>query len=244
VILNTMFAVGPLPSPPLLEPHSMPGHHVFTGSHAELVSLLAARSDLWVQDPASSLAIAGLADLRPRLILDLCAGQGTKTRQLAAAFPEAKIIATDIEAARFRILQSVFHGHPRVEVVPAPGLAAKYRAAADLVLLDVPCSNSGVLARRPEAKYRFDDERQTSLIAVQQRIISDAVGLVRPGPSTGSILYSTCSIERAENEDQGAWAAEAHALHPLRERRHQPTGGPGEGAQLYSDGSYSVLLGS
>lgn len=242
IILNTAHAAAPLPSPPLLQPHAAPGHHVFTGTHAELTELLASRSDLWVQDPASSLAVASVADLRPRLIIDLCAGQGTKTRQLAATFPDARIVATDVDATRYRMLQSVFHGHPRVEVLPAAGIPDRFRAQADLILLDVPCSNTGVLARRPEAKYRFEPARQSSLTALQRQIIEQAAPLRADGPRRGVILYSTCSIEPAENEEQAAWAAQTLGVTPQRMRRTLPAGGPGEGPERYTDGSFSVLL--
>lgn len=243
VILNTTHAQSPLDTS-LLAPHDHPGHHVFTGSHAQLLSLLASRSDLWVQDPASSLAVAGVADLRPRLILDLCAGQGTKTRQLAAVFPNAEILATDVDPARYRTLESVFAGHSRVCVRPPAEVAERARAAggAHLILLDVPCSNTGVLARRPEARYRFGRDTLDSLRAVQRQIIADAIPLLVPAPSRGVILYSTCSLEDAENTDQAAWARTWHGFTLQRERRHLPQAVPGDPPSAYTDGSYSVLL--
>src|SRR6185295_16996038 len=79
-IVNSAHARQPLPLS--LTPHSEPGHHVYTGARAALSDLLNARADLWVQDPASARAVATVAALTPRLIVDHCAGQGTKTRQL------------------------------------------------------------------------------------------------------------------------------------------------------------------
>jgi 16S rRNA (cytosine967-C5)-methyltransferase len=255
VILNTAHAsasngdaahgLGSLTAAGLITPHETPGHHVFLGSHSQLAALLAARSDLWVQDPASSLAVESAADLgRIRVVLDLCAGQGTKTRQLAAAFPEAEIVATDIDSARRRTLAPVFAGHPRVRVVEPPQLRDRWLAAADLILLDVPCSNSGVLARRPEARYRFSPQTLASLTATQRQIIADSIPLLRAGEGgpRGRILYSTCSLEPQENEHQAAWAARWHAFKSARERRRLPSAGPGEPATSYSDGSFAVLL--
>jgi len=81
VILNTSCINGPIPEGAV--PHTLPGHHVFEGDISSLRELLASRSDIWVQDPASSLAAESVVDLEPSLVMDVCAGKGTKTRQLA-----------------------------------------------------------------------------------------------------------------------------------------------------------------
>lgn len=250
IILNTAHAAADLAGNPLLVPHDAPGHHVFTGTREELVALLRGRADTWVQDPASSLAVSSVFDLRPSLVLDLCAGQGTKTRQLAAAFPEAEIVATDVSDARLATLRSVFASSERVRVVSPKQAREGNLARADLILLDVPCSNTGVLARRPEARYRFGPETLGSLIDTQRQIIADAIPLLAPG---GAILYSTCSLEPEENQEQARWAAKWHSFAIRRENARPPHsavaamggGGRGEevdGAAGYSDGSYAVLL--
>jgi 16S rRNA (cytosine967-C5)-methyltransferase len=239
VILNTHYAQASLP--PALGDHQQPGSHVYSGSHADLRSLLQSRDDLWVQDPASSLAIAAAAHLTPKLVVDACAGQGTKTRQLAAAFPEAEVIATDIDESRFRILEGTYRGHPRVRVVPHSSLR-EFAGRADLVLLDVPCGNSGVLARRPEAKYRASNSQLKRLTAIQRQIIADSIPLLRSAPR-GKILYSTCSIDTQENQDMVAWAVKWHRFSVEHELLTLPSGLPGECASAYSDGSFSALLG-
>lgn len=243
IILNTAHAAADLRADPLLAPHDAPGHHVFTGTREQLIDLLQSRADTWVQDPASSLAVSSVFDLRPSLVLDLCAGQGTKTRQLAAAFPEATIVATDVSDARLATLRAVFAGSEQVRVVSPKQAREGNLARADLILLDVPCSNTGVLARRPEARYRFGPETLASLIDTQRQIIADAIPLLAPG---GSILYSTCSLEPEENQEQARWAAKWHAFAIRRENARPPhtvLSGGGEGAAAaYSDGSYAVLL--
>ncbi|HYE03342.1 MAG TPA: transcription antitermination factor NusB, partial [Phycisphaerales bacterium] len=240
-ILNTAHARGPLPDA-LLTPHSIPGHHVFTGSHAELVSLLASRPDVWVQDPASSLAVRSVSGREPALVLDMCAGQGTKTRQLAATFPRARIVATDQDPGRFETLQRVFATEPRVRVLPLPELREHILEQADLILLDVPCSNTAVLARRPEARYRFDTAHLDGLAEIQRQIIADSIPYLSVGPRRIGILYSTCSLHPSENDAQAAWAARWHRLTPRGPRLHLPQGGPGEPDHQYTDGSFSVLL--
>lgn len=239
VILNTAYAAAPLPAEAV--PHAAPGHHVFTGPYAALRAVLDARRDLWVQDPASSLAVESVADLKPSLVIDACAGLGTKTRQLAAAFPEAEIVATDVDLPRRRTLERVFAGHPRVRIIEHAALIDR-AGMADLVLLDVPCSNTGVLARRVEARYRFSPERTGELISAQRQIIADALRLLKTGRERGRILYSTCSLDPRENEEQARWAVRWHSFSVSRENRRLPEGVPGEGAEKYSDGSYAVLL--
>jgi 16S rRNA (cytosine967-C5)-methyltransferase len=198
-VLNVRFAKSPVPG---TVPHSSPGYAVFIGGRRGLVELLATRTDVWVQDAASGEAVASAAQLRPRVILDLCAGQGTKTRQLAAAFPAARVGATDVDARRLGALRALAKRQPQVEAMD-PGALASWRGKADLILLDVPCSNTGVLARRVEAKYRCGDAQLSRLIQTQREILREAVGLLN---RAGVILYSTCSIETEENEEQAAWA--------------------------------------
>lgn len=238
-ILNTAHAQSDLPEG--LEPHDVPGHHVFTGTHGELSTLLEARSDIWAQDPASSLPVASVADLNPKIVVDVCAGKGTKTRQLFHTFPEAEIIATDIDLVRRKFLENVFARTERVRILPYEKLI-ELAGAADLVLIDAPCSNTGVLARRIEARYRFSSQHLESLTSIQKQIIADAVRLVRGGTKQGRILYATCSLDPSENREQAAWAERWHSFRIEREHKRRPTGSPGDPPHRYTDGSYAALL--
>jgi 16S rRNA (cytosine967-C5)-methyltransferase len=238
-ILNTAHAEYLPLSPDEAAPHAQPGMLVYTGPRETLASLLGSRADLWAQDPASRLAVESIRDLQPRTIFDLCAGRGTKTRQLAAVFPQAKIYATDIDEARRASLAQAFKGHPRVSVILPKNIALEHAGTADLVVLDVPCSNTGVLARRPEAKYRFNRQNMQSLVDIQRQLIADAIPLLAPN---GQILYSTCSLDPRENQDIAAWAGQWHQFKRQRERTTLPAGGPGQPAAAYTDGAFSVLL--
>ncbi|MBX3357053.1 MAG: hypothetical protein KF745_01365 [Phycisphaeraceae bacterium] len=241
VILNVAHARAPLGPAARVTPHSMAGAAIWDGDHADLTEMLSVRTDVWVQDPASALAVAGVAGAAPKVAMDLCAGQGTKTRQLAATFPEARVIATDVDDARRATLRRGFEGHARVTVVePGEVGGDALRGAVDLILLDVPCSNTGVLSRRLEAKYRFEPARQRSMQTVQRSIVEAAVPMLRP--RTGMILYSTCSLEREENEAVCEWAVGRFGLTVRSVRRTLPAGGPGHPDSRYHDGSFSAWL--
>lgn len=219
--------------------HEQAGLFVAEGPHAAVGDFLRARRDVWAQDVSSARAVASVGDLTPKVVVDACAGRGTKTRQLAAMFRHAKVIATDSDRARVAALREATVHLANVEVVEFDALA-KMAGVADLVLLDVPCSNTGVLARRIEAKYRVAGPTGLNdIVPLQRRIVASALPLLSPG---GAILYSTCSIEPEEDEDQVRTLASEHRLSLRREEKHLPQGVPGGVSVRYSDGSYSALL--
>jgi len=84
---------------------------------------------------------------------------------------------------------------------------------ADAVLADVPCSNTGVLGRRVEVRRRLQPDTAARMAPLQRQLLGQAIGLTRPG---GSVVYSTCSIERAENEDVVAAVLAAPGVPPCR----------------------------
>jgi 16S rRNA (cytosine967-C5)-methyltransferase len=135
-------------------------------------------------------------------VLDLCAGPGTKTTQLADYMEDrGLILACDRSAAKIASIEDHCRrmGVTCARAVPADELdtAAAQWGPFDLALVDVPCSNSGVLARRPEARYRITAERLGKLADAQSALLARAARHVRPG---GKIIYATCSIEPDENE--------------------------------------------
>ncbi len=223
-----------------LEPHSSANHRVFRGKRAELVELLGSRDDIWVQDSASSHVVDELEmDQAPKLIVDLCAGKGTKTRQLRARFPDAQIIAADVDESQLDALKAVFKGDDSVHAMPVETLMKTELGKADLVLTDVPCTNSGVLARRREARYRPMKKQLARIIPIQHEIARNARALLRDG---GTLVYSTCSLETQENEDQAEWIAGKLAMRLETMKRVVPVGLPGGDPALYCDGSFSARL--
>ncbi|HUU18352.1 MAG TPA: transcription antitermination factor NusB [Sedimentisphaerales bacterium] len=151
-----------------------------------------------VQDITASQAVRMLDPQPNWTILDLCAAPGTKTTQLAESTGDsAKIIATDIDAERLKKVRenTTRLGIKSVEVVPYEELP---NSKFDCVLLDVPCSNTGVLARRIEARYRVTPGAIKKLIKTQSELLGAATQMLKPH---GKICYSTCSIQKDENSD-------------------------------------------
>lgn len=215
---------------------------VWGSDRAHLQKLLAS-TKLWVQDPSSAHVVRFLAKQvdagRVRNVVDLCAGQGTKTRQLLNAFPNAKIYAAEVDERRLRVLEATFANERRVRVVHADELRANAaEVGADFVLLDVPCSNSGVLARRVEARYRLNGKAVAELVAIQQGIMATGASLLKKG---GLLAYSTCSIEPEEDQAQREWVCGTMQFEMIAESLTLPAGMPGGAPESARDGSYVFL---
>lgn len=155
------------------------------------------------QDSTSQIALT-LAPPKPGdLVVDLCAGVGTKTTQ-AAEFMDDQgvVIATDTDKSKLdRISASAERlGLTIIRLTPIAGLEgclAELKRSPDLILIDAPCTNTGVLARRPEARYRACHRAIRELTEIQAGLLRRAAALA--GPNT-RLIYSTCSLEREENE--------------------------------------------
>jgi 16S rRNA (cytosine967-C5)-methyltransferase len=159
------------------------------------------RGDIYVQDP--STAAAPLLVAAPSgLVLDLCAAPGGKSLILAERLVDGRLVAADLSPRRQRRTAANFAaaGLRHAFAIAADARRSPIRpAAADLVLLDVPCTNTGVFRRRPDALWRFSPERLAELVLRQRELLESAAALVRPG---GNLVYSTCSLEAEENRDQ------------------------------------------
>lgn len=213
-------------------PHETPGFIVWRGDQRALRDFLSAHPNRRVQDPASTLPVKSTQGMNLNRILDYCAGRGTKTNQLAALHPDATIAATDVDNARRAGLSSATRTFKNVIVVHPD---SEPREPIDLLLLDVPCSNTAVLARRPEARYRFSSKTLTALVRLQREIVRKSLPWVAPG---GAILYSTCSIEHEENRQQAEWIA--HQVRGRIEHDHQAY--PAGIHTDYQDGGYHALI--
>lgn len=151
----------------------------------------------WVQDAAAALPAHLIAAQPDERVADLCAAPGGKTAQLAAA--GADVTAVDRSAPRLRRLTANLERlHLSAHTVAAD--AAAFEAEPfDAVLLDAPCSATGTLRRHPDVGWLKGEEDVAKLAALQGRLLDAAADLLKPG---GRLVYSTCSLERAEGEEQ------------------------------------------
>ena len=165
-----------------------------------------AEGEFIVQDPGTQLAIELMDAKRGERILDACAAPGGKTIQLA--WRGAKVTACEVNPKRRRRLVEnlervgVMSGSSRVEVIDSlePFNSSTLQPSNfSKILVDAPCSNTGVLRRRPDARWNWSEEKLKELVKLQAEILDQVVPLVAPG---GSIVYSTCSNEPEENLEQ------------------------------------------
>jgi 16S rRNA (cytosine967-C5)-methyltransferase len=220
-----------------LESHDMPGFQVLKPG-GSLAGVREQYPDAIVQDPTSAAACGATSATAPQLIVDVCAGRGTKTRQLAFIHPSARVVASDISPGRMLALHDLAEGHKRIESCPAKDLIA-LAGTVDLLVLDVPCSNSGVLARRVEARHRLDAATRQRLQNLQRQIAADSLALLAPG---GTLLWATCSVHPDENEKQIEWLMKWHDLELTMMQRELGRGSPGEPATAWRDGGFFALL--
>jgi len=150
---------------------------------------------VFIQDEASQLV--ALLVGRAASILDCCAAPGGKTRLLAERNSEAKILAMELHAHRARLLRERVPVQ-NVKVVNADICEFPVSQLFERVLVDAPCSGTGTLSHHPEIKWRLKPEDLADLQARQVAILQAAMRHVAPG---GMLVYSTCSLEREENED-------------------------------------------
>ena len=152
-----------------------------------------------VQDLSAAQAVRLLNPQPGWEILDLCAAPGTKTTQLAElAGGKAKIIATDIDSRRLEQVKKNINRLSLsgcITIIEYPDLDEI--GGFDCVLIDAPCSNTGVLARRPEVRHRITKSGIEELMQVQSDLLSKVVRMLKPD---GILCYSTCSIQPEEND--------------------------------------------
>ncbi len=177
-------------------------------SHPSLATLPSFRQGLfYVQDPSTLLAASELDPKPGDAILDLCAAPGGKTTYLAQLTRnEARIVAEDVSTERLKLVQEncARLGVTCVEAVLSASFAHRMgegsgvRAQFDRVLVDAPCSNTGVMRRRVDLRWRIQPEELERLRATQLELLHQGAARLKTG---GTLVYSTCSLEPEENRE-------------------------------------------
>ncbi len=189
---------------------------VIEGQTGGIVPELVAAGELTPQSRGSAAVVEVLDPQPGEHVLDLCAGPGIKTGQIAARMEdrgEVISVENDSERAAEVAGQARRLGLRSVTVIETDATQAGM-TGFDRVLLDGPCSDLGALASRPDARWRKSPAMIDRLVEVQSELLQRAREALRPG---GTLVYSTCTISRRENEDQFG-GGEQFQLRPDRDR--------------------------
>ncbi|MDA8416348.1 MAG: RsmB/NOP family class I SAM-dependent RNA methyltransferase [Betaproteobacteria bacterium] len=167
-----------------------------------------------VQDEGSQLLAALVAPRRRDMVVDFCAGAGGKSLQLGALMGnQGRLYAMDVSAYRLERLKprlkraGLSNLMPVVIARETDDRVRRLQGKIDRVLVDAPCTGMGTLRRNPDLKLRQSAETLKELVIKQQSILTAAAQLVKPG---GRLVYATCSLLPAENQDQVAGFSERH----------------------------------
>ena len=161
------------------------------------------RGAFYVQDPSTLIAVDVLDPQPGERVLDMCAAPGGKTTYIAQKMANhGQIVAVDSSNARLALVSENCKrlGVTIVETLTCDGTRPARRLQGqqfDRLLVDAPCSNTGVMRRRPDLRWRIDEKEITRLAALQSKLLAAAAELTRPD---GVLVYSTCSLEPEENE--------------------------------------------
>jgi len=228
-----------------LEDHGIPlyEHPTFNGAYyiegRPRLNHIPSFQDGWfeVQD-AGSQSIAPYLQPQPgSTVIDACAGAGGKTLHLGMLMNnQGRLIAMDVEGRKLGELlkRTQRSGLDIVETKAweEPGVLESLKDTADYLLLDVPCSGTGVIKREPDTKWKLEPEHLERLEGVQQEIISSYSTMVKP---KGTMVYATCSILPQENERQVQRFLASHpAFELVEDQSVEPS--------TFNDGFYMARL--
>lgn len=195
------------PAPAWLQPSEWGGFYSVSSGHWTEVGPLLRSGSLYLQDPATRLSVGLLAPVAGETVLDLCAAPGGKSLLIVDALGSGRIVAMDLPTARIdRLTENLSRtagvGAALVQadllengakMLKEHGLPAEYGA----ILIDVPCSNTGVMRHRVDVKWRLQEADFAKHARQQGALLAAASRLLAPG---GRLVYSTCSIDSVENE--------------------------------------------
>ncbi len=162
-----------------------------------------------IQDESSILVGQAAGIKGNEIVLDLCAAPGGKSLHIAdlleakkTEVPGGRVEARDVSETKLELIRENLKriGLENVRTVCADATVfdAEKENSADVVIADVPCSGTGVVARKPDIKYNMNEAAQKELCALQKQILQNAVRYVKPG---GTLIFSTCTLNREENDN-------------------------------------------
>lgn len=170
-----------------------------------------------VQDLSSSFVALAAAPRKGQYCVDVCAAPGGKSLHMADLLGDQGFVeARDISQNKIALIEDNIRRHGvsniRTRVMDALEFDQESAEKADILLADLPCSGLGILGRKPDIKYRVSPESIVELAELQRKILSVVWRYVKP---QGTLVYSTCTISRKENEENAAWFAEEYPFEPV-----------------------------
>lgn len=164
-----------------------------------------------VQGEASMICVRSAGISLDDVVMDACAAPGGKSAYAAWLARQGKVVALDIHAHRVELMDKTLNrlAVPNVETKEqdASEFCAQYEEKFDVVLVDAPCSALGLLYRKPDIKISKMEGDIKGLVEVQKKILHNCSKYVKPG---GTLLYSTCTINKQENEENAQWFLKNH----------------------------------
>jgi len=235
--IKTFLVLGNTPSKTMARLRTSNPLQMITLEDSSELQEIATSKDHYIQNitPATLMGSLYRKDFQPKRILDLCAAPGGKTLLAHDLYSEAVLYANDISPEKLRKLTENFSKYEiAVSLSCSRGETFSSDELFDLILLDVPCSNSGVFNKRQEARWRLSQDSVNELEVLQLALIQNAQKLLAPH---GEIWYMTCSILSSENRLLVDKACELFGLSLQKEKLVLP-----EIAGSGHDGGYGCAL--
>lgn len=163
-----------------------------------------------VQDESAAFASLVVEPKAGEVVVDLCAAPGGKSVHLAEMMEnKGRVIAVDSHEGRLKLLKETRNrlGLTNIEIQVIDGRELSMTETVDRILVDAPCSGTGVINRRSDLTLNRQAPDMVALVALQKQLLENAAKLLKPG---GVMVYSTCSIEPEENEELIKWFLETH----------------------------------
>ena len=188
----------------------------------------------YVQDVSSMMAAELAAPKENDYVIDVCAAPGGKSTHLAEKLKETGMVeARDLTDYKVDLIRDNIDRHELHNMKAVLMDATSYDEAsvnkADVLICDLPCSGLGVLGRKTDIRYKISPEQEKELMELQRQILDTVHQYVKPG---GTLVYSTCTIDKMENEDNVRWFADKYKDFVLKEERQLLPG------QLGGDGFF------
>ena len=166
----------------------------------------------YVQDVSSMLVAETAAPKKNDYVIDVCAAPGGKSTHMAELLQGSGMVeARDLTEMKVELIRENISrmGFENIRAVQqdATCFDADSEEKADVLIADLPCSGLGVLAKKTDLKYKMNPETETEVAALQREILDTVCRYVKP---EGTLMYSTCTISRTENEENAGWFAEKH----------------------------------